>query len=358
MARRKFTTFSLSFLDIMSCGFGAVVLVFLIIEHASDEQNQKVNQNLFAEVNLLEEEILDATKNLVRARNTVAELDQRIVEAQGASRQIIKQIEDTEQEIARNQQRTLSNTKSVEQLQADVAALEQQRKELEEQAEKGNNVRRFVGDGDRQYLTGLKVGGKRVLILLDKSASMMDQSLVEIIRKRKMPEYQRQQSPKWRQAVSTVDWLTAQLPPNSSYQIYLFNEQVEPALPGTRSQWLSVKNQPQLEASVGALQQAIPDGGTNLAQAFVEARRMVPPPDNIILLTDGLPTLGLKKKQPKTVSARERLKLFRDALDELPGAPVNTILFPMEGDPLAAPEFWKLAIRTQGAFLTPARDWP
>ena len=36
MARRKrsFTTFNLSFLDIMSCGFGAVVLVFLIIDHA------------------------------------------------------------------------------------------------------------------------------------------------------------------------------------------------------------------------------------------------------------------------------------------------------------------------------------
>ena len=36
MARKKrgFTTFNLSFLDIMSCGFGAVVLVFLIIDHS------------------------------------------------------------------------------------------------------------------------------------------------------------------------------------------------------------------------------------------------------------------------------------------------------------------------------------
>jgi len=34
--RRKITAFSLSFLDIMSCGFGAVVLLFLIIKHNVD----------------------------------------------------------------------------------------------------------------------------------------------------------------------------------------------------------------------------------------------------------------------------------------------------------------------------------
>ena len=39
MARRKreFNTFNLSFLDIMSCGFGAVVLVFLIIDHSIED---------------------------------------------------------------------------------------------------------------------------------------------------------------------------------------------------------------------------------------------------------------------------------------------------------------------------------
>ena len=41
MARKKraFTTFNLSFLDIMSCGFGAVVLVFLIIDHSMEVQS-------------------------------------------------------------------------------------------------------------------------------------------------------------------------------------------------------------------------------------------------------------------------------------------------------------------------------
>jgi hypothetical protein len=30
----------------------------------------------------------------------------------------------------------------------------------------------------------------------------------------------------------------------------------------------------------------------------------------------------------------------------------------MEGDPMAASAFWKLAIATRGAFLAPSKDWP
>jgi len=56
MARKKraFTTFNLSFLDIMSCGFGAVVLVFLIMNHSIEQQSVELNQNLLSEVTLLE----------------------------------------------------------------------------------------------------------------------------------------------------------------------------------------------------------------------------------------------------------------------------------------------------------------
>jgi hypothetical protein len=86
---------------------------------------------------------------------------------------------------------------------------------------------------------------------------------------------------------------------------------------------------------------------------------MKPRPDNILLLTDGLPTQGEKTTSKSTVSGDERLKLFSHATSILPKAvPVNTILFPMEGDPMAAVSFWKLAIDTGGSFLTPTRDWP
>ena len=51
--------------------------------------------------------------------------------------------------------------------------------------------------------------------------------------------------------------------------------------------------------------------------------------------------------------------VFEKALGRLPpGVPVNVILLPMEGDPMAPAAYWTLARRTRGSFLSPARDWP
>ena len=45
--------------------------------------------------------------------------------------------------------------------------------------------------------------------------------------------------------------------------------------------------------------------------------------------------------------------------EELPGGiPVNTILFPMEGDPAAALAFWQLTTKSRGSMISPSRDWP
>jgi hypothetical protein len=59
------------------------------------------------------------------------------------------------------------------------------------------------------------------------------------------------------------------------------------------------------------------------------------------------------------VSSSKRLKLFQEAIKKLPaGIPVNIILYPMEGDPLAADAYWRLAKRTKGSFFCPSKDWP
>ena len=75
MARRKrqTSTFNLSFLDIMSCGFGAVVLVFLIIDHSMEVETRTLNAEVLSEIDLLEDDIREgeeidaqAFKDLVR----------------------------------------------------------------------------------------------------------------------------------------------------------------------------------------------------------------------------------------------------------------------------------------------------
>src|SRR3546814_4590621 len=55
-----------------------------------------------------------------------------------------------------------------------------------------------AGEGTRQYLAGMQVKGKRVLILMDTSASMLDETVVGVIRRRNMDIATQRASPKWR----------------------------------------------------------------------------------------------------------------------------------------------------------------
>ena len=225
--------------------------------------------------------------------------------------------------------------------------------------ERGLASREFVGDGDRQYLTGMFLGGNRILILLDSSASMMDDTLVNIIRTRNMSEEARRNDPKWQRALRIVEWISSQLPLVSQYQVMTFDEAARTVMPGTEDRWLEVADQDELNEVIRVLGQQVPGGGNNLEAAFSAIAAMSPRPDNVYLITDSLPTQGSQPSGAATISPRDRLRLFNDVLQVLPrNMPVNTILLPMEGDPGASAAYWQLALSSGGSFITPARDWP
>ncbi|MEH6582715.1 MAG: vWA domain-containing protein [Halioglobus sp.] len=359
--KRQFTTFNLSFLDVMSCGFGAVVLVFLIMNHSIEQVTQDQNRDLLSEVNLLDEDIRDGEKGLVRLRNTLSEVDLQMVEAQGRATRILEQKDQYEAMIKDLARDGYTDSSDIDALKAEILSLEEEVEKLRQAAEdnSGDSARSFIGEGNRQYLTGLNLGGRNIAILLDVSASMLDDKLVNIIRLRNMGEDVQRRAKKWTRALNTVDWLTAQLPVASKYQVITFNTDAKPALEGTAGKWLEVANQPQLEKISTALHEIVPADGTNMESAFRALQQLSPAPDNIFLITDGLPTQGVRPPRSSKISGNDRQKLFRDAIKLLPkGVPVNIILAPMEGDPMAASEFWQLAQVSKGAFLSPSRDWP
>ncbi|MEE4660085.1 MAG: VWA domain-containing protein [Halieaceae bacterium] len=362
MARkRKASTFNLSFLDIMSCGFGAVVLVFLIIDHSIVQQTDLINAKLLSEVSMLEEEVLEGEAGLVRLRNTLAEVDMDMVEAQGMASRVTEEIDEYEAMIESLRKEGFTERSDIESLKAEIQQLEEEVKKLKASSEDtgGVNARTFMGDGNRQYLTGLNLGGRNILILLDSSASMLAEKLVNVIRLRNMDESVRREADKWRRAVNTVGWLSAQLPTGSQYQVYNFNTAATPVLKGTEGSWLEVSDREQLDAVVKALDALLPTGGTSLENAVQAALDMSPMPDNIFLITDGLPTQGATAPGGSTISGRDRMRLFERAIARLPkSVPVNVILAPMEGDPMAASAYWQLAQMTAGSFLSPAEDWP
>ena len=363
MARKKrnFTTFNLSFLDIMSCGFGAVVLVFLIIDHSIEVQSKDLNQNLMSEVNMLEEDIKDGEEGLVRLRNVLSEVDLKMVEAQGLATRITDDMDNYEALIEDLKRDGYTERADIETLKAEIQSLEEEVKKLRQAAQEnsGNSARTFVGEGNRQYLTGLNLGGRNIVILLDISSSMLADKVVNIIRLRNMDPNIQRGADKWNRTLNTVDWLTAQLPVGSKYQVITFNTQASAAISGTDGKWLDVADQAQLEKMSSQLRKITPSGGTSLENAFVAMQQLSPTPDNIFLITDGLPTQGATAPRGSKVSGQQRRKLYRDAIRQLPGnVPVNIILAPMEGDPMAASEFWQLAQVSRGSFLSPSRDWP
>ncbi|MEJ2115676.1 MAG: VWA domain-containing protein, partial [Gammaproteobacteria bacterium] len=145
----------------------------------------------------------------------------------------------------------------------------------------------------------------------------------------------------------------------SKFQIYSFNENTTPTYHIKGSQWLEGGNAKHLNTAVKNLFNLAPEKGTNLYKAFESITNFTEPPDNIYLLTDGLPTKGASSGFGNTISATQRKKLYRKAIENLPsGIPINIILFNMEGDPEASSEYWKLAQRTNGAFFSPSNDWP
>jgi len=363
MARRKTEVFSLSFLDVIACGFGAIVLFYTILSAQAGVQRQQRNDDIQAEVDRLEEEVLEGYKNLVVLRNSL-ESTNEAVPAEGLAARILEETEQLKQQLADAEQDTLSKREAIERLKQDLRSLEEGTRRLSagtpSPGQPGSRIKGFVGSGDRQYLTGLKVGGERILILVDVSASMMDESVVNVIRLRNMPESRRIAAAKWRRTVATVDWLTAQLPAKAKFQAYAFNTRARALVPGSDGRWLEAGDAQALNDVLRELRRLVPQDGTSLENAFVAVQSLAPRPDNIILITDGLPTQGTSPPAVRrTIDGEGRLKLFERALDRLPaGVPVNVILLPMEGDPLAPGAFWALARRTDGAFMSPARDWP
>ncbi|MDA0978616.1 MAG: VWA domain-containing protein [Proteobacteria bacterium] len=361
--RRETNVFSLAFLDIMSCGFGAVILIYIVINHATETTTKNVSVDLMAEIQRVEELVRDETERLVQLRNTAAETDDEIVTTSQLSIRVAETIKMLEAELADLNEAGASRERTIEDLKSELKELELEAANLEgavaAEESSGSALRSILGQGDRQYLTGLKIGGQHIVILLDASASMLDKTIVNIIRRRNLPEAQKISSPKWQRAIGTVEWIMANMPKDAYFQLITFNETASSAVAETGTDWLRAIERTDTDAALEGIRSMAPAGGTSLYQAFAMVNRMDPLPDNVFLIVDSLPTMGEKASSRTVIDNRERVALFSEALEMLPaGSPVNVILFPMEGDPVASPSYWRLAQITGGSFLSPPDDWP
>lgn len=344
---------NLAFLDIMACGLGAVVLLFLIIKHNVDRGSLEVERAL-------------------------AELSQVERQERSLARQIRTLQRESELELAQSS----ALSERIRKLRRAIAALseqtDQQRsrsKELEAALEKMDPLqsRDVVPDeniGEEEYLIGLKVEGERIAILLDHSASMTDEKLVDIIRRKVGSDVEKRAGPKWLRTLRAARWLLNRVPERSRVALVAFNEKAVTLGGG----WQDAGDAQAISGLFGELDALTPQGATNLQAGLVAVGALTPRATDIYLVTDGLPTKGVTnfaganplagcgalRAGANNITGECRYRLFRHSLNKSApfGARANIVLLPLEGDPQAASAYWSWAAASGGLLISPARGWP
>jgi hypothetical protein len=356
MRRRRVEVFSLSFLDCICCGFGAVVLFYTIVAGQAGVHRIRDNDELQAEVNRLEEEVLIGVRNLVLLRNALDKTTARastLIDEVGVARAAALRVGAT----------SMAQREHINRLKADLKQMEEGTRRLQgaalQAAPAGERVRAFRGTGNRQYITGIRLKGKHILVLFDRSASMMDEELDSIIKLRNQNPALRRAAPKWRHALDIADWISTQFPAGSRFQMVGFNTEAKSLVAGTDGTWLDPADPKRLSDAIDTLRGLTPEGGTSLINAYAVIRGLSPRPDQVLLVTDGLPTQGKDRPLRNYVNVGQRSRLFDEARGTIPeGVPIDVILLPMQGDLPAPHRFWTMARETGGNYMSPSKDWP
>jgi hypothetical protein len=346
-SRREAPGFNLAFLDIMSCGLGAVILIFLLIKHNSDRYTP-VAETLETDLSTatlqsaaLEEEL----QNLVAIQEDGRKKAGHLRVAVNAAEMELDQLK------AENQDRQGVGKK----LKKAATTLTQKQKSAPIP---------IKGKAVEQYIIGMSVEGRRVAILLDTSSSMTDEKLIDIVRRKVKADATKKAGPKWQRALKATRWLVSKVPATSEYAVIGF--QASASSISTSATWSKAADTSKAGKVAAKLSGIVPTGGTNFEAAVDRALSLRPKPSSIYVVTDGLPTMGVggapmfKGCDKNKVSEACRRALFDRAAFKLTTArvPVNVILLPMEGDPTAADAYWRLSLLTGGVMLAPPGSWP
>lgn len=347
--RRETEIFSLSFMDCICCGFGAVLLLFILTTGQKADSSEETVEELKQRVAEMEKEITKEQDELAKMARPAAMTAEELAAVREENRSIKRKADEMDEEL-KQLLRQLAALKNEEaKLLADLKAMPEE----EQQPVPIPEVDR------RQYLTGVQMEGSHVLFVVRASGSMLGDTIDEAAGRLEDPEFKKREAPKWQRVVRALEWLVASLAPDTNFQILLFNDDTIPLLPDRGEGWISRGDRSGVQQSLTKLRLVVPKGSANLERAFNHVRYMPTLPDAIVLITDGLPTASESSPASDSTDDDTRMLYLRQAVRQLPPRiPVSTILFPTSGDPGAPALYWELAGFTKGALVSPSADWP
>lgn len=351
--RKRTEGFNLAFLDIMSCGLGAVILVFMLVKQNIDETP--------IEIDNLQQDISNLEQAQAAAMQTLSEVRAQLERENTSLEDLTQQLDQRQSALASQRQNAQTARQQLEQLKSSITEIDIPDREDLLESQQVN---------EENYLLGLKVEGPKIAILVDMSASMTNEKLIDILRTKSSAQQAKKSAAKWVRTKNTVQWLLARLPKNSEFVVIAFSENTQTL--GGQAGWVSASASQAADAIMRDLNAIIPQGGTNLQKGLNAVNQLSP--SNLYVITDGLPTRGESQYRSlnpfsscssltgsaQTISGECRVRLFQQTLRESgrQGTQVDIILLPLEGDPDAINQYWAWTASTGGLVISPASNWP
>lgn len=349
--RQENEQFGLSFLDCICCGFGAILLIFVL----TTGKKANVSRGQVSDA----QEIIDRLQVQIDAEVEEAQEIRSVIETQTDEiGNVVDQKETLEEQV-------ISREERLSLLLEEISTIQD---ELNKQMEDAENIPRvddlpplpLPNPEKRQYLTNFRLEGERLLFLVESSGGMLDTTIEGAVALSKQSEQERRNAAKWKQTRDMLRWFIANMNPGSRYQVAFFNSTTETILSDTPlGEYMDPLDTENTDKVLQRLREIIPGGGANLERAFQRINGLDLLPDNVILIVDGLPTESDSVPRGEIVDENARINMFVAALRvKPPEVPFNVLLLPFEGDPTAAIFYWSLANYSRGALVTPSRTWP
>jgi hypothetical protein len=279
---------------------GALLLASVVLYHSRLEEERTQNSGLMDVERQLRRDLEQLHEEAESLRIRLHEQEQRLValsRAEEKARGLLKQVVEQNGQLARlKDELDLLRTQLAEikeersRLEQEKAELQAKLKRLREQLEAaqtlGSKTDKEVEVLKAKVKTfenrfeGLRLDGKKVVFLLDRSGSMgsVDQNTPA--------------PAKWQTVCDTVGRIMRSLPDLEQFQLIMFSDKVSFPL-GKEGEWIDFEGEKTVDGVVSRIKAAPPEGGTNLYSGFETAFRYRQLGlEAIYLFSDGLPNLG------------------------------------------------------------------
>ena len=332
--RRDAQSSALSFMDCICCGFGAVLLLFILTAKAQITDSQEKAKQSVNAAETLETAIHEAKARKLALEKEIEALDpQPNIKASSVAALAVEQ--ERLAKAVEDQTNALTALKTNAEPTKQPAALDRP-------------------SADNSYLSGLRLRAPRAVILLESSGSMLAEdakTAIQIIQ-----QGTGDKSKKWLRSKAAVRAVLAAIPEGTQVAIFAMAEETLALSGSTKNPYIDPYDNKALLSFLDRLDKLKASGGADLSKGLQTVTQMRQRPSSLLLIGDGLPTAPAPRSGSLTEA--DRVKLFNRAMAIRFNYPFNAILFPFSGDPSAAGLFWQLSGRTKGITLIPDNDWP